>query len=99
MFCPYLDFYAAEEVLIKDARGSVFLLQGGAGQAEEKKLGLGRGGEESKILGVGRVNSLTRGIFQVGRGGAGQCWKFGSGAAIFHGAGPGCASLGLIKQV
>ena len=40
-----------------------FFLRGGA---EEKKFGVGRGRAGSKILGAGRGNSQTRGIFGAG---------------------------------
>ena len=33
----------------RDARGSLFLLQAGRGRAEEKKIGVGRGGVTVKI--------------------------------------------------
>ena len=66
-------------VFIRDARGSVFLLRGGAGQGKRIFLGGGAGQGRDKILGAGQSWKLS-----------GPGW---SGAAIFPGAGAGRASL------
>ena len=67
----------------RDARGSLFLLRGGAGRGRGKKFrgGAGQGRAGSKILGAGRV-TVKHFWGGVERGGA-VLKIFGTGAAFF----------------
>ena len=54
--------------ILQGCTGQPSLLQGGAGWGKRNNFGVGWGGAGSKILGAGRINSLTRSIFGVGSG-------------------------------
>ena len=60
---------------IRDAKGSLFLLRGGA---EEKIFGAGRGRAGRKCSGRGEVTVKPRGIFGVGRGILENFWGQGA---------------------
>ena len=81
--------FGALAVLGRDARGSLFLLRGGA---EEKHFGAERGGPGRKCSGRGGVTVKPRGIFGVGRGILENFWGRGAlGQPFPPGSGQGGA--------